>query len=50
MKFIYTCTCKYDVTLTLKGRIDLKGLLSTSIASAITAAERLLEEMGAIHT
>ena len=25
----------------------LKGLVSTSIASAITAAERLLEEMGA---
>ena len=49
MKFIYPCTCKYDVTLTSKGRIDLKGLLSTSIASAITAAKRLLEEMGAIH-
>ena len=37
------------VTLTLRGRIDLKGLLSTSIASAITAAEQLLEEMGAFH-
>ena len=37
------------VTLTLKGRIDLKGLLSTSIASVITATEQLLEEMGAIH-
>ena len=35
--------------LTSKGRMDLKGLLPTSIASAITAAERLLEEMGAIH-
>ena len=31
-------------TLTSKGRIDSKGLLSTSIASVITAAERLLEE------
>ena len=29
--------------------MDLKGLLSTSIASATTAAERLLEEMGAIQ-
>ena len=29
--------------------MDLKGLLPTSIASVITAAERLLEEMGAIH-
>ena len=47
MKFIYTYTCKYDVTS--KGRIHLKGLLSTSVASAITAAEWLLEEMGAIH-
>ena len=37
------------VTLILKGRIDLKGLLFTSIASAITAAEQLLEEMRAIH-
>ena len=27
----------------------LEGLLSSSIASAITTAERLLEEMGAIH-
>ena len=27
--------------------MDLKGLLPTSIASVITAAERLLEEMGA---
>ena len=31
-----------------KGRMDLKGLLSTSIASVTTAAERLLE-MGAIQ-
>ena len=37
------------VTLTSKERIDLKGLLSTSIAAAITAAERLLKEMGTIH-
>ena len=37
----YTCTCNTN----FEGRIDLKGLLSTSIASAITAAERLLEEM-----
>ena len=35
------------VTLASKGRMDLKGLLSTSIASAITAAERLLEKIGA---
>ena len=47
MKFIYTCTC--HTNFKTKGRIDLKGLLSTSIVSAITAAERLLEEMGAIH-
>ena len=39
MMFIYTHA---HVTLTLKGRIHLKGLLSTSIASAIAAAERLL--------
>ena len=44
--FSYACTC--NNILTSKGKIDLKGLLSTSIASAITAAERLLEEMGAI--
>ena len=29
--------------------MKLKGLLSTSTASAITAAERLLEEMKSIH-
>ena len=29
--------------------MKLKGLLSTSIASVITAAERLLEEMKSIH-
>ena len=29
--------------------MDLKGLLPTSIASAMTDAERPLEEMGAIH-
>ena len=39
----------------MKRRIDLKGLLSTSIASAMIAAERLLlsiccmQEMGAIN-
>ena len=35
--------------LTLIGRMNLKGLLSTSIASAITAIKRLLEEMRSIH-
>ena len=35
--------------LTLIGRMNLKGLLSTSITSAITAIERLLEEMRSIH-
>ena len=51
MKFIYTCTYNTRILLTSKGRIDLKDFLSTtSIASAITAAERLLEEMGAIQS
>ena len=35
--------------LTLKGRMNLKGLLSTSIASAITAIKLVLEEMRSIH-
>ena len=43
--FIYTCTCN----TTSKRRMYLKGLVSTSIASVITAAEQLLEEMGATH-
>ena len=47
--FICTCTCNTGNTLTSKGRINLKVLLSTSIASAITAAEQLLEEMKSIH-
>ena len=48
--FIYTCTCNTRMLhFNFKGRMDLKGLLSTSIASATTAAERLLEEMGAIQ-
>ena len=32
-----------------KERMNLKGLLSTFIASAITAVERLLEEMRSIR-
>ena len=49
MKFIYTYTCNTRILSTSKERIDLKGLLSTSIALAITAAKWLLEEMGIIH-
>ena len=39
--YLYMYMQHYN-TLTSKGRIDLKGLLSTSIALEITAAERLL--------
>ena len=45
--FIHAC-----VTLqcfNFKERMNLKCLLSTSIASAIIAVERLLEEMRLIH-
>ena len=41
MKFLFIHA---RVTLA-SGRVNLKGLLSTSIASVITAAEKLLEEM-----
>ena len=40
---------QHQNTLTSKGRMNLKGLLSTSIASVVTAAEWLLEEMKSIH-
>ena len=46
MKSIYTCTCNTN----FERENDLKGLLSTSIASATTAAEQLLEKMGAIQS
>ena len=43
--FIYTRMCNTGIVLTSKGRMNLKGLLSTSIVAAILAAEQLLEEM-----
>ena len=48
-KVINTCTCNTGILLTSKGRMNLKGLQSTSIASAITAVEWLLEEMRSIR-
>ena len=49
MKFYLYMHMSHKNTLTSKGRMDLKGLLSTSIASAINAAKRLLEEMAHLN-
>ena len=45
--FIHACVIlEY---FNFKREMNLKGSLPTSIASAITAVERLLEEMRSIH-
>ena len=44
MKFLFIHARVHWNTLTSKGRMNLNGLLSTSTASAIPAAEKMPEE------
>ena len=49
MKILFIHACVTLEYFNFKREIEFKGLLSISIASAMTTAEQLLEEMNSIH-